>query len=480
MRILLYLGFGCLLILFACQPEGNSTGQNLANSTPVDPRPPVLLQTLYATVTALNSDVGHLLDGDPSTLWRTPPGAGPGEGITLEFLNPRVDMLHGLELVPASGDSLATIRKVSIYLNGLQLAQSDPGEYFSLEGPVEELRIQIAETAEEQLLSFEEKDRTVSVKKFSPAVAVGLSALRLYGPEGREYRLVPPRRVRGRLIPTSNLNPLSAYHAGLLFDGRRTTAWVGGSEGAPGNDSILIQLESPISLTDIRVWNGYQLSPAHFAANGKVRRFAFAPAGAAATIYDLRNSRTGQPIRLNPEVRGREFIFQILEIYRGERYRDLAISELVLLQAGQPILIESELADLFREELLFKCRGTVLEALLNIRIYNEIQSKNGDFFRQKSLVLHTDGSFVAELSEFLPEEGETRKIRTDGHWQIRQVDAETATIELFGRLLRSNDSDREEKRLYPAESGELFSDLLTINGNRVESARFLGTFYAFP
>ena len=443
---------------------------------PVDPRKAIFLQSLYATSTDIDNPVNNILDVHPETIWQTRLGAGSDEGIMLSFLPGAENYIQRLELDFAEGPGLAKVNDAIIYVNGQPLYFYNGADTLAIDTFVNVLFIRIGSTAEMNLKEDTEGDFYRSVNSFSPNHAVGIASLRLYDMNGEPYKVVAPKTVKGNLLPSSNLNPVVAYHAGMLFDGRKEFAWVEGSEGSGREDSISISVEEPLSLTDIQLWNGYQRSPLHYKSNARVKQFSFGLKGETPGIYDLEDEMFSQLVRLDTTLNGQEFVLKILDVYPGRSYSDLAISELLFFEGAQPIIVESGLAAQFQSEYVSQSKGTVLESLLDRRIYSEMEGE-AEVYEQQSLILRSNGTFVTYQREFSIDTDVDAQTFADGNWQILEADEQKARVKVFGQMTNLSELEAYYLGVSKNEFSRIFNDILEIYPDRIEGNRFLGTYY---
>lgn len=119
-----------------------------------------------------------------------------------------------------------------------------------------------------------------------------------------------------------------AYAAEMVTDGDPTTAWQEGTEGDGTGAWIELTLPGPAAITRLLVWNGYQKG-SHFAENGRARRLAI-DAGDRSFVVDLLDIEGPQAVDLPTPVRAQRLRLTVEAIYPGDRYPDLAVSEIVV------------------------------------------------------------------------------------------------------------------------------------------------------
>lgn len=155
-----------------------------------------------------------------------------------------------------------------------------------------------------------------------------------------------PKLIPASVTATSVLEPLSAYHPANLFDSRYDFAWsTDGKKTTGKGEQVTLILNTPQSLSGLTVWNGYQRSPEHFKANGRVTLLeARADAQKPQTIK-LLDRMEAQRIAFNPPLaNAKQITFTIRDIAAGSSYKDVLISEMRLINAnGDLILPQAEL-----------------------------------------------------------------------------------------------------------------------------------------
>ena len=475
-----------LVLLFHCcknnpspdsEPEQViSEPENLSEDLSFDPRKAIFLQSFYATSTDERSRLHFLIDDQANTYWSPRHGTGPDEGIMLRFFPEPRHFIKELKIAFPEEEQLAEIRELIVYINGEALVYPSDSASLRVDAIVDEIYIRIAQTDHIKIEESKDQNQYRSIAHFSSTHAVGISGLQLFGEADEEFKLIAPRVVKGQIMPSSNLNPIVAYHAGLLFDGKPAFAWMSGGEGSGRDDSISIRLEQPISITDIQLWNGYQPSRFHFESNARVRRFSFGLSGEAGMVYNLEDQMNGQNIRLDQPLTGRQFALKIHDIYPGRAYGDLAISELLFFEGDQSIVVESDWKLQFQEEYLSRASGTILENLMDRRVYSEAEAEE-DIVQNHALILRSDGTFQSYQKEFLIAYDNFTESFSEGTWQTLEADKNGARARVFGQMTMLSGPGESGA----PESGETFSrifdEVITIFPDRIEGDRFLGVYY---
>ena len=342
---------------------------------------------------------------------------------------------------------------------------------FRLDTLVKELSIEFAKAGELNYKKFELEDDKISVGIFPKNQNIGIQYLILQDRAGQEYKTVPPKIVKGRLAPSSNLNPLALYHAGHLFDFKPEFAWVEGAEGSGSGDSILFQFEEPQCISKMMIWNGWQASQTTFEGNARIKTMNFKPLEDTSRVFfRLKDAIMPNGVLLHQN-RSQNWVLKILDIYPGKSTRDLVISEILLFDCeDQPFIVNSGLTEVFQNEILSQVEQTPIFEVLDTYIFNDIQSETANQYTQKSIVLHSDGSFCASSEQYLSEMDVTSDNLIDGYWGILEANDEIAKLKLLGRWKSKNNPTIELTE-------RVFEEELTIKKGQMEGNRILGLYY---
>ncbi len=112
------------------------------------------------------------------------------------------------------------------------------------------------------------------------------------------------------------------------------TAWVEGAAGQGKGEYIEYRF-APLSprVNQIRIFNGYHKSEKAWKENGRVKRFKLHVDGQPYAILALEDSRAVQIFPIEPlgsRAEGKDLVlrFEILDVYPGDRWKDVAITEI--------------------------------------------------------------------------------------------------------------------------------------------------------
>ncbi|HRI60332.1 MAG TPA: hypothetical protein PK228_11430 [Saprospiraceae bacterium] len=471
--------FGALFSLAACGGDTPKTGSNSTapppSSADSDTRPIIWLEGIYATSSSPAHEVYDLFDDDPDTGWQTREGSGPDEGIMLYFTNAMP--LRSVLVVPEAGSFQGEDAFFQTYINGALAAGGKPGDTIALKEKklVKSLYIRFVRTGMEQIAKRDKDGAAVEIETFPSDSYIGIKTLNIFNDKGESLRLVPPKRVNGTLSASSTLEPESAYSPANLFDARKEFVWVEGNKTSAGEgETLSFGFEEPVNITAIQIWNGYQRSDEHFAANARVRNFEFGLKDSTTAVYTLRDTKAGQKIELSTSARGQQFELKVKSIYPGSKYRDLAISDLVFFDGERPFVLASKLPQQNQAALRNKTGSSPLTQIFNRRISNSVEEAG--VVTQQSLILRSDGTFVFYSNDMMPDGTESQTL-ADGNWEMVSADAANFVIKVFGKWNNVSDFADYYRGKSTQNVTRIFSDELVTDGNTVRGKKVIGTFY---
>ncbi len=303
-----------------------------------------------------SATVTCLLDPACQGVWL--PGAadnGTDDGLYIQFEKPVAIDYVRVSLDGGTG-SLASSPNYELYLNGR--TRNKKGPYEEGSGDLEEIPgtivFGIGNTADPGIDPLKENVRSVFLKMnpVGPWQPGGnrvkkIEFLTQKGPSVTAVvPLTLPRLIPASVTATSILEPVSAYHPSNLFDSRYDFAWSTDGKKTPGKgESVTLTLPTPQTLSGLMLWNGYQRSPEHFKANGRVLSLEVQADAQPPQSVKLTDQMGPQKITFNPPLaNARQVKFTIREIAAGSSYKDVLISEMRLLgAAGELLLPQTEL-----------------------------------------------------------------------------------------------------------------------------------------
>ena len=449
----------------------------------------VQIESMYATSTALpfqQFKVESIFDGDKSTYWRTPTGAGPNEGIMIYFRIPTY--IGNVKIIQFPKEELAEIKNIGVYGDGQFFMQ---GDYINRE--LSSLYIKIASTDNVAQIKGSHDGNKYVRNNFSKDHAVGIAELQLFGPEDQLLEIMPPSFVKGTISATSSLKPALAYGAGNLMDGKKDVAW---SEGIKGNgigETITFTAEETLWITGIKFWNGYQRSPKHYSANSRLNSFQFGVKGGVLKTYSLLDSAEPQLIDLGDYLEGTEFELKINSAFSGDKYQDLVISEMRFYYEETPLIIKTNV-----EEKRVKHSNNDLSDLItsfidrniDVRLIKNESKTEGkttyskNEFKSQSLILRSNNTFVLYEREYLStgeyneDDGESydedqNEVIADGNWELKSESATSATIRVFGKIYSPTTSAELYHGEVTSSNVKIFQDNLTITKGKISGTKYV-------
>ncbi len=157
-----------------------------------------------------------------------------------------------------------------------------------------------------------------------------------------------PYRASSSLDSVNNIG----YDIYNILDGKQYTAWVEGAEGDGQGEwfEIYNPSRSPIKVSSISIVNGFNYNPEIYKQNGRVHTlkvtFSFNAhyynhfymhedphkklMTKAEFIYELEDTPDIQILYLDYPIVATDIRFEIVHTYRGEKYEDTAISEVIV------------------------------------------------------------------------------------------------------------------------------------------------------
>jgi hypothetical protein len=437
----------------------------------------IAIEGLYATSTAMGYQTygpHRLFDGSKETFWMAMPGAAIDEGIMIYFENP---ITVGSVSAEASASPLVSAPgSLRFYADGADMGSFSTSERAQINKKIKSLFIRIEHAA-----GMSEKNTKSDMAGFDKKVIryagkpAGLAEIIFYDANGAVIKLTPPRLVEGSVKPSSTLQPEEAYHAGYLFDSRKDSGWVEGAKGSGTGESLAFSFSSPVNISKIKIWNGLLISDVHYTANERVKTFSFSSSGESGKDYTITDSQSPQTVQLDKTLTGKDFRFEIKNVYAGKSYKDTVISDIKFGDASGWFTLYTDDIESKKTATLAKIKGSVLEKAVDHYIGEVLEKDMSRKF--KSLLIRSDFSFVIWIEDEDAVDRKTiRKTRVlDGFWNIVSLSADKAEINIMGR----NYNLAEQFAAYSGNSKvsavSIFQDKLTITKDGIKGAKFFGS-----
>jgi len=429
------------------------------------------LELCYATSINMPEDQygpENVFDGDSATYWATMPGAAPDEGLYFSFENP-IDIEYMIvEAVPGNSD-FEEIRYIQVYFNGNEGAARSPGSPVSTFRMVKSVFVKVYETE-----SMHSDEQGIRYQRDVP-VAISDIMITVMGDEGIAIPLtiLPIQEAGGRVEASSSLQPDEAYCPDFLFDSRPAFGWADGNVDDSGEgESLTFNFDESQHIEQIKIWNGYHRSRTHYDHNERAALISFGLEGETPTEYSLDDTMEPQIIYLEEPLDGSSFVMDFLEVYPGDVYKDLVISELRFYDGENWFVMDTGGNEDRKLELLQWAGECDAGAFIDRQIFAD----SSDVFNydRQSLVIRSNGSFII----WKQDERHDSRERTyaDGNWQI----INDSTLRIFGRVHRLASYEQDSYDPYAgtwSDQGErlnrmtIFSDTLRFGEGWISSSR---------
>jgi len=412
----------------------------------------------------------NVFDNDSTTFWATMPGAAPDEGIFFSFEEPLDIETIQFETLSESAD-FVPIKNTRLYINGVEGPRLQAGTLLNLSSQpaVKSIFIKITSTE-----SFDIFGHGIRYTREVP-VAITEISMTVLNKDGIEVPLnvIPITRVAGTIEASSSLEPEEAYNPDFLFDSRLAFGWADGNPNSSGVDENLsFSFEEPIRIEKITIWNGYHRSALHFNQNERAAQISFNLPGETHPEYRLDDSMASQVITLDSPLEGNSFNMNFLEVYPGDAYQDLVISELRFFDGNEWFIIDSGEAEARKQVTIDWAMSCDAEAFIDKQIYD--YDRIDDRYHRQSLIIRSNGSFIIWTSD--DQDDSEERMYADGNWQILGDNQ----LRIFGRLHRLGSYEQFRTTPYVGTySGEqeavdrviIFSDTLNFSKNWMSSSR---------
>lgn len=449
----------------------------------------VQLDGLYATSTALPlSDyaVENVFDEDPNTIWRTPKGIGPNEGIMIYFSKPTYVSRVGAEFV--SNDQLSKVLSIEVYGDGRSFWNGS-----NMEATLSFLYIKIARVENTNRIESSVDGKDYIRQKFNENQAVGIKSLLIYNEEYDPYKVLPPKFVNGTIQSTSSLKPALAYGPSNLMDSRKDLGWAESVKGNGIGEAVTFKLSNPVRLTKLKIWNGYQRSPKHFSGNSRLKAFQFGLKGGNLTSYNIEDVSGAQTIDLQGPIEGTEFVLKVTDAYSGSKYQDLVISEIKFYDGDKPIVIKTNAEE--NRMKAMQSKGALATSFFdrNFEVWTSEQTKkesDKEYYAEykwesKSLSLRSNNTFVLytretlSIEEYNSEtnyenyEDDSKEVIADGNWELKEEGADYIKIRIFGKIYSPTSSAELYQGDVTSDNVRIFQDFLTLRKDKISGERFV-------
>lgn len=327
MKLLALLALGCSLFPIQARAEA-----------------PKLLAAAATSSASGSAPVTCLLD--PKCEGRWLPGTADGgadEGLYLQFEKP---VSAGYLQILSSGKNPKGNQEIRVYINGNTSAAQSRGKVASDEDGNQLLQLSGGQAIQIKSLflkieaPYENGLKPLPLRKVLLYPAVSDYQEILSG-KVAPLALDLPALAPATVTATSILEPASAYHPAHLFDSAYDIAWSTDGKKSDGKEeSFSLKFQTPQAISGLMVWNGYQRSAEHFAANGRVLEAEVQADGSAPFRISLADKMGAQQVNFPQSLPSvRELKLTIKTIAPGKSYKDVLISELRAVGPGGKLLL---------------------------------------------------------------------------------------------------------------------------------------------
>lgn len=262
---------------------------------------------------------------------------------------------------------------------------------------------------------------------------VSLCGLRVYDENGQPYKLHVPSVVAGSATASSTLTPTPAYDVMHLFDSRFEYAWA--SAGKATDVDLAFAFAEPQRVEKLRLWNGYQRSSTHCAANSRAKWLVVSGDGGYSTMVEVADQLGSQVVTLPQPFVGRELHIHVADAYLGKTYKDLVISELRFWNGSEWLALDSlpmMRAAAKSNRALFDAAR--LTGVLNQSYFADGSEAGGFSADEATLRLRADGSFyLSGTGASIAKDDDLKEYFTLGNFEIKTADpAKGLRLRLFG------------------------------------------------
>ena len=400
---------------------------------------PTLIAAYGTSYSETSSNPVFLLDPAFKGYWQPQSqDSGVNEGVYFQFLEPI--LINFIEVV-FEGDVIGKLT-LQPSLNGqTQTRKSETRTLDKDKAGEEEVSEELTEFYDITAVARMENDNTVfTIKenntnylnyttksiflKIKDAQVLPKSkSIRIFGQDVKTPLSINiPLTPKAVVTASSVLTPEIAYSPENLFNSQLDMAWsTNGKETDGINQNVTVTFDNREEIGGIIIWNGYQRSDAHYKANGRIKKL-----GVNGQTVQVNDAQGFQTILLPKKINTDKVTLTIEEIFKGEKYNDVLMSELRFLTAeGQIVLPQAKrvsaklpISDVFKTDVTY------------ISLVKKVGGQNDDSYNdatKDTLRIRSNGSFV------LYREGENESAGiSEGNWE----ETEKNKIRLFGKKYR--------------------------------------------
>lgn len=441
------------------------------------------LEGIYATNTALpiaEYHVSNILDNDSKTYWRTPTGAGSGEGVMLRFAEPV--FIAALKLESRTGGGLASAKTVTVYCDGVVIKSKHDAAAIAINARVSNLFIKAEElrAAGTEVIVKENSEYSRKVRQivYPENAAVNISELKLFGSKNKPVVIIPHKTVQCDISASSTLSPELGYSPYNLVDSKLDFGWSEGAKGSGEGEWVRFTFERDTKISALKIWNGYQRSSSHFVNNSRAREVSFGVKGDTAFSFVLEDTREPQLLQLPSPLNAEEFTLKVKSAYPGKRYADLVLSE-ILFYSGDRLIVP---LGSYEAEKVARTTGienrqlqSVLDRKVDVSTFSADETGFTNVTSAVSLIIRSNNSFVYYENKLEDNEmvSERQTVIGEGGWELVEKSDSTAQIRIFGKLYATGSREHVYKGSKERQSTNIFQDFLTISDDFITGKNYI-------
>lgn len=266
-----------------------------------------------------------------------------------------------------------------------------------------------------------------------------ISAVRFYSPfetageiktspEAKQIQLVLPTLIETKVTASSILNPSTAYQPANLFDSKFDFAWATNGKTTSGkNETLNLQFTVPQTITGFMIWNGYQRSANHYIANGRVKSLSVMGANKKPQAIELIDKDGRQSVMLSDPIKETKSLeLKISDIFAGQKYKDVLLSEIRFIGAKGEILVPE--TDLVKE-----AAPAFAQELLDRSYVSQVcGARTGDLRFVDTLKIRSDGTFTVFNDKTVAAIDSSESRVLEGNWS-GSAPANKNSLRVFGK-----------------------------------------------
>lgn len=412
------------------------------------------IKILAASATSCTDDslpVISLLDMSTEGYWKPKAlDSGTDEGILIQFEQPTL-----IDWIEVKTKNLKNEGAISYYLDGRRNTshgdkkqnqpERDDDDYLEYGSEMNKLKVGfIFKLGRKRnygnipLQPLNVHVKSVFIKVNQATTAPELVSIRFYKKDNKNpIPVLVPQSVNVTSQASSTLIPELAYQVNNLFDSRPDSAWATNGKITNGiGEKIDLQLEKPLSITGLTLWNGYQRSETHYRANARPSEIKVLINGEMEFKLPLKDVMGPQTVNFpNPVENVTDLSVYIEKLFTGASYKDVVISEVKLLDDKKRLInLNPKLININNLDLDNKVKSildiSLAPLMVGIGQNTEHDAYYEGFYPYRKLRLRSNGTFV--IYSFYDD------VVMEGNWESMPNG-----VRIFGKKYVTNPRDSE-------------------------------------